>query len=127
MTTFAQLLIEGFAVVLVAALLTGLLTLTCAVALDPVRPFGEAGADATTRFFTPANERSHRENHYRTNERPTHLPPALPAAEARPEHHHAAEARPEHHHRDSGQEYLELNLQELLDHIRDPHPSGRTQ
>lgn len=117
MPTFAQLLAEGFAVVLVAALLTGLLALTCAVALDPVRPFGEAAADAATRFFTPTNERSHRENHHRANEHPTHLPPALPAAEA----------RPEHHHRNPGQEYLELNLQELLDHIRDPHPSGRTQ
>lgn len=62
MPTFAQLLAEGFAVVLVAALLTGLLALTCAVALDPVRPFGEAGADAATRFFTPANERKTNES-----------------------------------------------------------------
>lgn len=117
MPTFVQLLIEGFAVVLVAALLTGLLTLACAVALDPVRPFGEAGADATTRFFTPTNERKTHENQHRANERPTNFPPALPAAQA----------RAEHHHRDSGQEYLELNLQELLDHVHNPHPSGRTQ
>lgn len=117
MPTFAQLLAEGFTVVLVAALLTGLLSIACAVAIDPVRPFGEAGADAATRFFTPPNQRKSHENQHRTNERPLHLPPALPAAEA----------RAEHHHRDSGQEYLELNLQELLDHIHDAHPSGRTQ
>lgn len=67
MPTFAQLLIEGFAVVLVAVLLTGLFALACAVAVDPVRPFGEAGADATTRFFTPANERKTNESSERNH------------------------------------------------------------
>ncbi|WP_237211805.1 hypothetical protein [Rothia nasimurium] len=117
MPTFAQLLAEGFTVVLVAALLTGLLSIACAVALDPVRPFGEAGADAATRFFIPANQRKSYENQHRANERPTHLSPALPAAEA----------RAEHNYRDPGQEYLELDLQELLDHIHDAQSPGRTQ
>lgn len=77
MPTFAQLLAEGFAVVLVAALLAGLLALTCAVAVDPVRPLGGVGADAATRFFTPTNEgktnesseRNHLDNSDRRRER----------------------------------------------------------
>lgn len=117
MPTFAQLLAEGFAVALVAALLTGLLSIACAVAIDPVRPFGEVGTDAATRFFTPPNQRKSHENQNRANERPTNISPALPAAEA----------RAEYHHRDPGQEYLELNLQDLLDHIHDAQSPGRTQ
>lgn len=67
MPTFVQLLAEGFTVVLVAALLTGLLSIACAVAIDPVRPFGEAGADAATRFFTPPNERKTNESSERNH------------------------------------------------------------
>lgn len=114
MTTFAQLLIEGFAVVAIAALLTGLLALTCAVALDPVHPFGEAGVDATTRFFTPANQRKSHENNHRANERPTRFPPA--SHDLAPTHGN--------HHQSAGQDYLELDLQDLLDHLRNPHPSS---
>ncbi len=67
MPTFVQLLAEGFTVVLVAALLTGLLSIACAVAIDPVCPFGEAGADAATRFFTPPNERKTNESSERNH------------------------------------------------------------
>lgn len=83
---FLQLVLEGFAVVALAAILSAVMALAVATIADPVSPLGDKGKEIASSFFTPASEKKAQGKIFLRGDR---------------------------------QEYSELDLQGLLDYMRE--------